>query len=130
MTDTPMADETPHALDLRAILARIREAAGKATAGPWVPVPADLPDAWGVTDHGKGGKTIAQMVWDRDATHITTCDPTTMLALCAAVESVMEERERLRELLVEAGDSLDSYICANCDIEARIAAALKGPTHD
>jgi hypothetical protein len=46
------------------------------------------------------------------------------LELIAAKEQAERTAAALRELLAEARESLDSYVCANSDIQARIDAAL------
>jgi hypothetical protein len=116
-------------LDLRATLARIREAAGKATPGPWHwkeelrhdDMPRLLSPSGRVCDFGNSTQyypSEGEPPSDEDAAHISTCDPTTMLALCAEVEAVMGENERLRLALGRASNALrtvgDDYPGSSC----------------
>jgi hypothetical protein len=83
--------------ELKALVARIREAAGKATPGNWhihgghndyaiySAVGEDV-------THVMNLDSYAMKPSLPDSEHIATCDPTTMLALCDEVEKVMGER--------------------------------------
>jgi Ead/Ea22-like protein len=81
-------------------LKAMKEAAAKATPGPWRIVSSNLPDDWGVTEskYDKGEhQSIAQMLWEDDARFLAECNPANVSALIAEVERLLASR-RVHEL--------------------------------
>ena len=124
-------------------LVELREAAEKATPGPWKPCganddrcqcrqvwsePADIPIVYTLRDSDEnwtGGDGATEEQAKDNATFIAAADPTTVLTLIARVEAAEAEVKRQYELRLEGAEDYLADLATAAELIEELVEALK-----